>query len=187
MSLRRALVLVASFCLALGIYVPIGLAGTESAVRSSLVISGRASFFLFLVPFVASSLVRLWPRPSTRWLMKYRGEFGLIFAGAHAAHLCLILWLASIPGTAFAATVIAVGGFGLVLVAALALTSFPGPTRALGPRRWKRLHRVGVHYLAGIFAFDWLSRLGRDPWVYGPLAGLLAAAYVLRFAAKKRG
>jgi len=110
--------------------------------------------------------------------MKYRPEFGLAFAGAHLAHLAMILWLASLGGS-FPPIVVGVGGFGFVLLTAMAITSFPATAKAIGAARWRLLHRVGIHYIAGIFAYDWLTRLGSDPIVYAPLALLLAGAYVL--------
>jgi DMSO/TMAO reductase YedYZ heme-binding membrane subunit len=112
--------------------------------------------------------------------MKRRSELGLVFAGAHFAHLTLILWLASLPTTTFGIPVIAFGGVGMVALATLTVTSFPTVRRAVGPQRWALLHRVGIHYIAFIFAYDWVTLFPKNPAVYGPLAGLLAAAYGLR-------
>jgi hypothetical protein len=67
-------------------------------------------------------------------------------------------------------------------------TSFNRTTLAVGRTWWTRIHRTGMHYLSGIFAFDFFLRpfTQPDPVAYLPLAALLAGAYGVRFAAWKR-
>ncbi len=48
---------------------------------------------LFLVAFLASSLVRLWPGPRTRALLARRRALGLAFATAHFIHFCFMVWI----------------------------------------------------------------------------------------------
>ena len=184
----QARALLGSFALCLALLVPLGLSGesVDAGVSAALRASGRLSFFLFLLPLTASSLSRLFPHPATRWLMKRRSELGLVFAGAHFAHLVLILWLAAQPSTAFGPLVVAFGGLGMLALLVMTITSFPKVRRAVGPRRWSLLHRIGLHYLAFIFAFDWVTLFPKNPPLYGPLAALLAAAYVLRFIKRRK-
>lgn len=159
--------------------------GDAEAIRETLRFSGRLSFILFLIPFVASSLLRLHPSPVTRRLMKLRAEFGLAFVGSHVAHLGLIVWLGAKPEVTFTPVVVAFGGFGFVVLAALAATSFPATTRALGPQRWRLLHRFGIYYIAFIFAYDWIRGLTIAPLLYAPFALLLVAALAFRFAMRR--
>ena len=163
----------------------LGFGRDAEAIRDALRFSGRLSFILFVIPFVASSLLRLRPSSVTRRLMKHRAEFGLAFVGSHVAHLGLIVWLGTQPEVTFAPSVIAFGGFGFVVLAALGATSFPATTRALGPRRWRMLHRFGVHYIAVIFAYDWINGLTAAPLLYAPFALLLVLVLALRFALRR--
>ena len=50
------------------------------------------------------------------------------------------------------------GGFGYVLLYAMALTSTDRAQAAMGVW-WKRLHRFGIHYLWFIFAFSYIGRV----------------------------
>ena len=64
----------------------------------------------------------------------------------------------------------------------MALTSFDRTARWLGPRRWKLLHRAGLHWLWFIFAQNWTARAIESP-AYIPLALAAWGALGLRVAA----
>jgi DMSO/TMAO reductase YedYZ heme-binding membrane subunit len=153
-------------------------------LASALRLTGRLSFVLFLAVFVASPLAER----GTAWgrrLRSQRRALGLTLAGAHATHLGLIVaLLLAAPATRFPWIVVVFGGLGFVVLAALAVTSFPGPAKRLGGAAWRRLHSAGVWYLSFIFAYDFLlkpslhGRLGEPR--YAAFAAMLTVAYGLR-------
>lgn len=160
--------------------------GGEAAARALIRATAATSLALFLLAFTASSLRRLAPRRATAWLLRSRRAIGLGFAISHAIHLAAIVTLAARwPGT-FAANADAVtrygGGFGFVVVAALAATSSDAAQRRLGLRRWRALHRFGVWYLFAVFALGYGRALAHSAG-YAPAVLALAAALALRVAA----
>jgi DMSO/TMAO reductase YedYZ heme-binding membrane subunit len=162
--------------------------GGEEAARALIRATAATSLTLFLLAFVASSLRRLSPRPATAWLLRNRRAIGLGFALSHAIHLAAIATLAMRwPGT-FAATADAItrygGGFGFVVVAALAATSSDAAQRRLGMHRWRALHRFGVWYVFAVFALSY-GRALLHAGGYAPAAIALGAALALRLAAAR--
>lgn len=160
-------------------------AGTDEAGLRELVrATARASFAVFLVVYVAGPLRRLWPSPASRWLVRNRRHLGLTFAWAHGLHALAIGMLATLLGDAFRVPLLttAGGGTAYALLAVMTLTSNDRSVRALGPRRWKALHRAGIHVLWLAFAFDWTGLAAESP-AYLPLAGLAWGAAALRLAA----
>src|SRR5690606_8046493 len=65
---------------------PLGPDGLRSAIRAT----ARSSFALFLLAFLASSLVTLLPGTSSRRLLRERRYLGLAFAFSHSVHAVLI-------------------------------------------------------------------------------------------------
>lgn len=65
------------------------LAGDDAAERAGLAArwTARAGLPLFLAAFLASTLVRRWPGPATRAVLRRRRQWGLGFALAHTIHL----------------------------------------------------------------------------------------------------
>lgn len=148
----------------------------EEAIRAVVRATARSSLVLFLAAFLASALATRWPGPLTRWLLANRRGVGLSFAVSHLLHAVALVLLAR-QAPAFTATIEPatriVGSLGFGVIAVLAATSNDWSVRALGGRRWERLHRVGVWVLWGIFLVSYLgsSRV---------LAGVLIAALVVR-------
>lgn len=160
-------------------------AGTdEEGLRALVRTTARASFGVFLVVYVAGPLRRLWPSPASRWLVHNRRHLGLTFAFAHGLHALAIGMLATLLGDAFRVPLLtaAGGGTAYALLAAMALTSNDRAVRALGPRRWKALHRAGIHVLWVVFTYDWTG-LAAGSAAYLPLAVLAWGAAALRLAA----
>lgn len=150
----------------------------EEAVRGVVRATARSSLVLFLGAFLASSLVRRWPGPLTRWLIVNRRGVGLSFAVSHLFHglalVSLAVWYPSFTARVGMATRV-VGGLGFLAVAVLAATSNDWSVRTLGPRRWQQLHRVAVHYVWLVFFLTYLGS-------HRVLAGVLLAALGLRLA-----
>jgi DMSO/TMAO reductase YedYZ heme-binding membrane subunit len=167
-------------------------AGTgEEGIRLVIRATARTSVVLFVMAFTASALRRAWPSPASAWLLANRRHVGVSFAVSHLAHFLAILALAGWSIHRFFAdagpVAGAFGGFGFVVIAALAATSFDRSAAWLGPRRWRRLHVFGVWYLWGIFFVSFAPRAAEAPLRYGPVALLLLAALALRLGTRRVG
>jgi DMSO/TMAO reductase YedYZ heme-binding membrane subunit len=163
----------------------LGLTGTEEAgLRTAVRASARVSFAIFLCVYLAAPVHRLWPSRASRWLLRNRRYVGVSFAVAHGLHAVDIGLLALLLGDAFRIDPVVFygGGLAYVLLAAMVLTSFDRSADWLGPRRWKALHRAGIHYLWFIFALDWTPLAFQKP-AYLPLALASWTALGLRVAA----
>ena len=160
-----------------------GLAGWSSVVRTS----AKTSLLLFLAAFVASSARALWRTPFTAWLLANRRYVGVAFAASHAIHLVGILEVVRLsPSFSRSLTTLVFGGFGYVVLFAMAATSFDAAVARLGRQRWQRLHKFGMYYLAVIFALSYIPRaLVESAW-YWLLAGPLLAAVALRLIVWQR-
>ncbi len=164
----------------------LGLEGVdEPGIRVVIRATARTSFALFLAAFVASALRRAWRSPTTAWLLANRRYLGLSFAVSHGLHLAAILALYHWSGRELVAgsgTIVTVlGGFGYLLLAAMAATSFDGAVLRLGVRRWRLLHTVGMYYLWFVFSVGYVPRALKSP-AYAPLAALAVGALVIRLA-----
>lgn len=156
--------------------------GLRSAIRAT----ARSSFALFLLAFLASSLVTLLPGTASRRILQERRYLGLAFAFSHTVHGVLIyryaqqfpelFWAgrtltSSLPGT--------VGYLFLLLLTA---TSFKAPMRLLGGRAWQALHSSGMWVLAAVFCLSFYKRI---PMGWYPLAfALMFSAIAVKLTAK---
>jgi methionine sulfoxide reductase heme-binding subunit len=120
--------------------------------------TARASFALFLVTYSASSLLRLWPSTATNLLVRHRRQWGLGFAFIHTVHLAALAAYNITILTMPAVQTFLGGGLAYGLMFVMALTSNDASRRALGIW-WKRIHRVGIHWLWFIFTFSYFGRL----------------------------
>jgi hypothetical protein len=153
----------------------------EAGLRATTRTTARASLVIFTAAYAASSLRRLWRVPATAWLLRNRRHLGLSFAVAHAFHALAVLGLAVLLGDAFAYDPLSLA-LGLVtygFVAALAATSSDRAVAWLGPPRWRRLHRAGVHAIWLVFAATEIPAALHSP-LHFALATLLVAAAGLR-------
>src|SRR5262245_56222196 len=168
----------------------LGMAGTsEDGLRLVIRATARTSVTLFLLAFVASSLVRVWPTPASRWLIANRRYVGVSFAVSHLAHLIAILTLVgwstrALVTTAGIVTAIA-GGIGYLFVAAMVATSFDRTAAWLGPRRLRLLHTIGAYYLWFVFVATFAPRAFTAPAVYATTTVALLAALGLRVGAPR--
>ncbi|GGM29452.1 hypothetical protein GCM10009425_45010 [Pseudomonas asuensis] len=156
--------------------------GLRSAIRAT----ARSSFMLFLVAFTASAFAILVPTPFSKALVRERRFIGLAFAFSHFIHAVLIyaygqlntiFWPArtvidNIPGTT-----------GYVFILLMALTSFKGPARLLGPKAWKVLHLTGLWVIVAVFAFSNFKRIPMSAWYVLPF-GIICAAVAIRLVGK---
>ncbi|MBB4862572.1 DMSO/TMAO reductase YedYZ heme-binding membrane subunit [Pseudomonas nitritireducens] len=157
------------------------------ALRSSIRVTARTSFALFLATFLASSLAALVPSDFTRGLLRERRFLGLAFAFSHAVHAVLIiLYVKFFPETFWhgrSAAANIPGSVGYVFIFLLAITSFPYAMKLLGTRLWKGLHSTGTWVIAGVFFLSFYKRLPMGSWY--PLGfGLIFSAIAFKLVAK---
>ena len=131
-------------------------------------------------------IITQWPE----WLL-FRRSLGLLtffYACIHA--LCYSLLDMSWAWDDIAQDIvkrpfIAVGVAGLLLLTALAATSFNAAVKAMGAKRWRLLHRAvyGIAVLA-ILHFFWMRATKRnfdEVWLYAGILGVLLGFRVVHF------
>ena len=129
----------------------------------------------------------------TQWpeLLLFRRSLGLLtffYACIHA--LCYSLLDMSWAWDEIAQDIvkrpfIAVGVAGMLLLTALAATSFNAAVKAMGAKRWRQLHRAvyGIAVLA-ILHFFWMRATKRnfdEVWLYAGILGVLLGFRVVHF------
>jgi DMSO/TMAO reductase YedYZ heme-binding membrane subunit len=146
--------------LALGACVVGALAGSDQMTQWQLAArySARIGFPIFIITYAASSLFALWPGDATRALVRYRRQWGLGFALTHSVHLVALSGFNMIMDETPALVTFIGGGGAYAIMYVMALTSNTWSMRALGIW-WKRLHRLGIHWLWFIFTFSYFGRL----------------------------
>ena len=131
-------------------------------------------------------IITQWPE----WLL-FRRSLGLLtffYACIHA--LCYSLLDMSWAWDEIAQDIvkrpfIAVGVAGMLLLTALAATSFNAAVKAMGAKRWRQLHRAvyGIAVLA-ILHFFWMRTTKRnfdEVWLYAGILGVLLGFRVVHF------
>lgn len=148
--------------------------------------TARWSFAWFLAAWSASAWATLFPGGWRSALLFNRRGVGLAFATAHLIHAMFFIVAIWVMGRHTSLPTVIGGGLGYVFVILMALTSNDAAVRALGPKRWKLLHTIGADYIAFIFAFTYLGRLGSAPNLGAAALSLLAAVVFLKLAAQAR-
>jgi DMSO/TMAO reductase YedYZ heme-binding membrane subunit len=170
----------------------LGLTGVnEESLGVALRLSARIAFIVLIAVFIARPLRQLVATPATTTLLRNRRLLGITFAGIHSAHLGLLIFWANVnPDFDLSLTRNHLGVVTYLVIYAMLVTSFDRPARALGPRNWKILHKVGLFWLFWSFSLTQLPRsldaLDEANWW---LISLIAIALVIRltaFFAKRR-
>ena len=147
--------------------------------------SARLALVVLLIVFVARPLRQMFATPATTSLLQNRRLLGITFAGIHTAHLGLLIFKANrLPGFSLDIAANYLGVFTYAVILALLITSYDGPARALGARRWKILHKVGLYWIFVAFAQTQLPQSldqldGTNWW----LLALITIALVIRLTA----
>ena len=141
-------------------------AGSDvEATQLALRTTARMSFMWFMLAFVASPLAQLAPGPGSGWLLRRRRAFGVIFGLSMTMHVGFILRLFGLHAPQRPPMVtdadFYVGIPGLLLVAAMTVTSLDALRRRLGPVAWKRLHTTGLWVVWSIFFLCLIDSVGR--------------------------
>jgi methionine sulfoxide reductase heme-binding subunit len=168
----------------------LAVAGTgEDAIRIVIRATARTSVVLFTAAFVASALRRAWPGSASGWLFANRRYLGVSFAVSHAFHLTAILalagWSVSRMVAATSPVIAILGGVAYLLILAMVATSFDRTAAWLGPRKWSRLHTIGVYWIWTIFFASFAPHAFTSP-LYVPFALLLVAALGIRVWQRRR-
>lgn len=150
--------------------------------------SGRIALLLLIVVFATRPLQQLLRAPWTTKLLRRRRQLGVAFAGIHTTHLAVILYKVDwdpdlTPAAVFnlPATIVYAAMF------AMLITSFGGAARAIGPRAWKVLHKLGLYILIIGFAVSQVPQsVDQLELVNGLLLGLLLLALAARVGAYVR-
>ena len=156
----------------------------EYLIRSSGDLTLR--FLCITLLITPLRVITQWPE----WLL-FRRSLGLLtffYACIHA--LCYSLLDMSWAWDEIAQDIakrpfIAVGVAAMLLLAALAATSFNAAVKAMGAKRWRQLHRAvyGIAVLA-ILHFFWMRATKRnfdEVWLYASILGVLLGFRVLHF------
>jgi len=153
--------------------------GWRAATRATAVVA----FPFWLLVFTASSWARLLPNPTTRLLRGRRRALGLAFAAAITVHGGAILVLSTFDEALLTFDVSVIGGgFGFLMVFAMAATSTDAAVRRLGGAKWRALHNLGQFTLAIVYLATYGGRVAED-LDFLPGLGILFAAIGLRGAA----
>jgi methionine sulfoxide reductase heme-binding subunit len=166
-----------------GIWLANGL--TETGMRIAIRMTARSSCLLFLMAFLGSTWVTLWPSGWTQWLRSNRRYFGLAFAASHAWHAITIAGLAYL--SAGQSINYSPGGMlGYVFIVLMAATSSRGAMDWLGDRLWRGLHTVGAYYIWIAFLVTFAKHGAISP-IYPIMTGLLVIAMGFRVGNGLRG
>ncbi|MCQ2028937.1 hypothetical protein EA797_14310 [Stutzerimonas zhaodongensis] len=155
-------------------------------LRSAIRFTARSSFVLFLIAFTASAFAVLVPSPISKALVRERRFIGLAFAFSHLVHAVLIYAYGQLNTEFWPARTVAnniPGGTAYAFILLMALTSFKGPARLLGPKAWKALHVTGMWIIVAVFAFSNFKRIAMSDWYVLPF-GLICAAVAVRLVGK---
>jgi DMSO/TMAO reductase YedYZ heme-binding membrane subunit len=136
---------------------------TEHAVRLAIRETARTTLVLFVVVFCTSAIQRRWRIPQTKYLLVNRRYLGLAVAVSHGYHLLFILVLYGMGGGGDTPLLTVIGGgWGFVLLAAMAATSNDASQRALG-KNWRHLHRLGMWTVWIIYAVSYFPEFAATP------------------------
>ena len=124
----------------------------DETLRAMLRLTARLAFLVYLLVFIARPLRQLVRTSATRWFLSERRSFGLAMAAIHFVHMALIVYRASYsPEFEFEFPAQIIGSLIYVLMLGMVITSFERPARAIGPRNWRRLHKIGLYALGVAF------------------------------------
>ncbi|HEX2591441.1 MAG TPA: hypothetical protein VHL34_08085 [Rhizomicrobium sp.] len=178
---------VVGICAAIaGVSIAMGLTAygvSEEGWRTSVQYAGRAAIVIFLLPFLAGPLARLFRVPG---LLIDRRAYGLGFAFAYAAYLATVIAPYVLGGYRIPPTVVLFTAVGVAMLAVQVLTSNSLSIRTLGFAAWSRIHRFVMYAYWTIFTLglldQYVSPHRPDQFLALGLT-LMIAALLIRFAA----
>lgn len=152
--------------------------------------TARFSLLLFLVPYVSRPFYLIKKNKISRFLLKYRKEFGIGFGFSFFSHIALIsLLFYTHSGSELPESIglddFLIGIPGIVFVILMLITSFQAIKPLISIQLWSRIHLIGLHFVWIIFFLCLLSKIifpkknfhGLD---YYPYIILLILAFLMR-------
>lgn len=154
---------------------------SEDSLGVTLRLTARAALLIFMLIFVARPLRQLSVNALSRWLVTNRRLLGISFAAVMIVHLYLLITLNGVQLLNFGVIV-------YLLIVLMLITSFNKPTAALGPKRWKMLHKTGLYVIGIALAQTQFTRIARgaDEPIHYALAVLVLIAIGIRIAAWRK-
>jgi len=124
----------------------------EDEIRVAVRHTAHVAFVLYLLVLVARPLQQLLGKDWTTILLRNRRLVGVAFAAAMTTHLVLLVYyFNSQADLDFPLNIFGAGAYAVFYL--MLITSFDGPKKAIGPKAWKFLHRMGLIWAALIFGF----------------------------------
>lgn len=165
----------------------------HAPIVGALIWTGRLAFVAFLVPLFARPLWQLAQNPFTATLVRWRRNAGIVYGGIQTVHLVIVCRMfLTLDNPPTETIMVIVGSLGLALAMAMLVTSFPGPTRALGRTLWRWVHKAGFHVFMFIYFYDFVVEpiiQGHPatylPWAFLTLSGMLVRTVVLFYRPPK--
>ncbi|MDH3620221.1 MAG: hypothetical protein OER91_04980 [Gammaproteobacteria bacterium] len=159
---------------------------TDEDLRIPIRHTAQIAFVLYLIVLVARPLQQLLRQDWTASLLRKRRLVGVAFAAVMTTHLGLIAYrFGTQPELEYPLFDLLFGGTTYAVFYLMLITSFDGPKKALGPRKWKILHRTGLVLAALIFGLPRSLEDLTDP-DYLKLGIPFAIALVIRITAWQR-
>lgn len=146
--------------------------------------TARVGFPLLILAYVARPLVELTRSEWAKYILARRKYIGLGFAVAHTIHLAALITAIEVSGEGKDILTYVFGGAAYAILYVMAFTSNNAAMKAMGVW-WKRVHRLGIHYLWFIFFQSYAGRMA-DPEqaaVAIPFTIIALAAAAVRFTA----
>lgn len=148
--------------------------------------TAQLAFALYIVILVARPLQQLLRKDWTATLLRKRRLIGVAFAAVMTTHLGLIAYrFGTQPELEYPLFNLMFGGAAYALFYLMLITSFDAPKKALGPKKWKLLHRTGLVWAALIFGLPRSLDELTDP-EYLKFGIPFVIALVIRFTAWQR-
>jgi len=154
---------------------------SEESLGVTLRISARLALLIYLLVFIARPLRGLSVNAMSTGLIRNRRLIGIAFAAVMTAHLYLLITLNGLP-----AALLGIVAYSFIYL--MLITSFNKPTAALGPKRWKILHKTGLYVIGIGLAQAQFTRNARGVGerVHYILAALILVAIGIRIAAWRK-
>ena len=132
---------------------------SHQQLRLWAIYTALISFFYFVLSFSAGPLYSFFPNPITTSLRQGRRYIGLSFALGHTFHLGAIISFYVVMQERPSIIQVIGGGFGYLVMYAMAATSNDWAVERLGFKRWKQIHRLGANYIAITFLYSYFYTL----------------------------
>jgi len=158
---------------------------SDENIRLLLRLTAQLSFFVFITVMVARPLWQLSKGTFTKKMLTMRPVIGVILAGTFTSHLALLFYRSNIiDDFQFSASDNIPGVLTFICIYAMLITTFSGPRRAVGPRLWKIIHKVGIYFILTSFMLTLfpssLDKLSEMNW---GIFSIFATLLLLRIAA----